>query len=152
MKTFPVSSKVRSLKLGYANLAVKPAIQEDELLAWLRLARSENIGPITFYQLLDYFGSAQKAVNNVQDLATRGGRTKPIKVASLEEAEKELALHQKIGAVLITSKDSLYPQTLRDLPDAPPVLSILGDLEFLNKRSLAIVGARNASLNGKKFA
>lgn len=136
-----------------ANLArIQPQIDEAERLAWLRLARSENVGPITFTQLLEHFGSAQRALENLQDLAAKGGRTRPILITSLEDAEKEYRAHQKAKVHLLLAKDPFYPAALATLADAPPVLSVLGDCDLLTKHSLAIVGARNASLNGKRFA
>jgi len=125
---------------------------DADRLDWLRLARSENVGPITFYQLLNHFGSVKNALENLADMATKGGKANPIHVISLAEAEKEYAAHMKAGAHLLTALDSNYPRLLASLPDAPPVLSVFGDPNILGKRSLAVVGSRNASLNGKRFA
>ena len=49
-------------------------LSDQQLLAWLRLIRSENIGPVTFHELLNHFGSAAAAIEGVGELATRGGR------------------------------------------------------------------------------
>lgn len=125
---------------------------DQERLDWLRLARSENIGPITFYQLLNRFGTATNALENIDELAAKGGKHKPINIISPAEAEAEYRAHQKAGGHLITALDAAYPKMLAGLNDAPPVLSVLGNLDLLSKRSLAVVGSRNASLNGKRFA
>jgi DNA processing protein len=127
-------------------------VDESERLDWLRLARSENVGPVTFYQLLNHFGSVKVALENLPELASRGGKANPIKVISQAEAEQEYVSHTKAGAHLLTSLDHNYPRSLASLPDAPPILSVLGDPDLLSKRSLAVVGSRNASLNGKRFA
>lgn len=127
-------------------------ISEKDKLNWLRLARSENIGPITFYQLLDYFGSVEAALENIPDMASRGGRKRPIQILSLSDAEKEYEAHNKAGAYLLTSLDPAYPTAFTTLMDAPPVLSVFGDIHLLNRRQIGIVGARNASMNGKRFA
>lgn len=125
---------------------------DNERLDWLRLARSENIGPITFYQLLNRFGSVTEAIEHLPELASKGGKGKPITVVKREDAEQEFAAHSKAGGHLITVLDLSYPKMLASLNDAPPVLSILGDPSLLSKRSMAVVGSRNASLNGKRFA
>jgi len=125
---------------------------DAERLDWLRLARSENVGPVTFYQLLNRYGSVKNALENLQDLAARGGKTKPIQILNQADAESEYRAHEKAGAHLLMSLDPQYPRSLASLCDAPPVLSIFGDVDLLSKRSLAVVGSRNASLNGKRFA
>ncbi len=134
------------------SLAIDPPITEIQRLQWLRLARSENIGPITFYQLIHHFGSVADALENIPEMAQKGGRKKSIEILSAHEAEKEYFAHQRAGAHLLTSLDPDYPSALRSLPDAPPILSVLGRKELLARRSIAIVGSRNASLNGKRFA
>lgn len=127
-------------------------ISDTERINWLRLARSENVGPITFYQLINHFGSVDNALENLAELANRGGRKNPIKVLNSQEAEREILAHKKAGAHLVTSLDPEYPKSLMSLPDAPPVLSVFGIKSLLSNRSLAVVGSRNASLNGKRFA
>lgn len=127
-------------------------INEAERLAWLRLSRTENVGPITFYQLISRFGSAQKALEALPELAKRGGRKKPLIAASKSETEREYNALYKLGGQIITPLDDTYPLALSATDDAPPVLSVLGNPELLNKPCVAMVGARNASLNGKKFA
>ncbi len=131
-----------------------PSLQlaEAERLAWLRLARTENVGPITFYQLIDRFGSASQALNALPELAKNGGRKKPLIACSATEAQREYDSLKKRGGELLTVLDTDYPLALSATDDAPPILSILGNPKLLNKSCIAIVGARNASLNGRKFA
>ena len=131
-----------------------PSLQlaEAERLAWLRLARTENVGPITFYQLIDRFGSASQALNALPELAKNGGRKKPLIACSATEAQREYDSLKKRGGELLTVLDTDYPLALSATDDAPPILSILGNPKLLNKSCIGIVGARNASLNGRKFA
>ena len=125
---------------------------EQEKLDWLRLARTDNVGPITFYKLLDAFGSAGDALEALPQLAQRGGRKKPLRAPSPSHIEREYAALKKLGGDLITAQDPLYPVSLSALDDAPPVLSILGRPELLEGSHIAMVGARSASINGRKFA
>ncbi|MDV7341669.1 DNA-processing protein DprA [Terasakiella sp. A23] len=124
----------------------------DERLAWLRLIRSENVGPITFYRLLEQYGSAQAALKALPDLAKKGGRKRAIKICSKSDAQKELTEVKELGAELIMRDEAAYPPLLAQVEDAPPVLSVRGHAHLLRKRSIAIVGARNASINGCNFA
>lgn len=127
-------------------------LDETERLAWLRLIRTDNIGPMTFYQLVERFGSATAALEALPELSKRGGRKKPLTPPSESAVEREFRALQKLGGQIITVRDAAYPLALTATDDAPPVLSVLGNAELLNKSCVAIVGARNASLNGKKFA
>ncbi|MGD9649940.1 MAG: DNA-processing protein DprA [Dongiaceae bacterium] len=127
-------------------------LSAKERMEWLRLSRSENIGPITFFQLLSRFGTAAKALEAVPELAKRGGKIRPLKLASAADAEAEIAAHEKIGARLIAKVEADYPPYLAPLDDAPPLISVLGHPQLMQKPCVAMVGARNASANAKKFA
>ena len=127
-------------------------LSETERLAWLRLFRTDNIGPITFYQLVERFGSATEALRALPDLSKRGGRAKPLQAPPEKQIYKEYSALQKLGGQIVTVQDSAYPLALAATDDAPPILSVIGDTSLLNKSCVAIVGARNASINGKKFA
>lgn len=119
----------------------------------LRLIRSENVGPRTFLALIKFFGNPRKALENIEEFSTRGGKSKPIKIFSQSEIEKELELLTKNGAKLISYQCPHYSKLLLQIPDLPPILSYKGDIELLNyPQSIAIVGARNASINGCTFA
>lgn len=131
---------------------IKP-LSDTERFDWLRLIRSENIGPITFYKLMERFGSAESAIRNAPDLAKRAGGKKPLVIAPRESAEKEIAALTKIGGFMLAACEPDYPCYLRAVEDAPPIISILGQRSALNgKRMIAMVGSRNASLNGRQFA
>lgn len=125
---------------------------DPEKIDWLRLTRTENVGPVTFYQLIARYGSAAKAIEALPELSRRGGRAKPLTPPSRSEAEREYKALLKIGGRIVTAACAAYPLALATLDDAPPVLSVLGRPELLNRPCVGIVGARNASLNGRKFA
>lgn len=127
-------------------------LSDAEKLAWLRLSRTENVGPITFYRLLQRYGTAINALDALPDLARRGGRTKPLVAYDKSRAEDEMARLDKIGAKLIVQGESDYPHLLKQVEDAPPVITVLGNPDILSQNALAVVGARNASLTGRKMA
>ena len=114
-------------------------ITPAERRARLRLARSARVGPITFHEALAHFGSARVACAT---LAT-------VSDTAIEREERALA---SLGGRFLVMGDADYPAALAALPDAPPVLSMLGDPGLLGRPTLAIVGAREASLAGRHFA
>jgi DNA processing protein len=123
-----------------------------ERLDWLRLIRAENIGPITFYQLLARYGSAAAALEALPELARRGGRTRPLRVPTRADALHEMASLDRAGAKFIAWGEPDYPPALAAIEDAPPLMAARGRLELARRRAVAIVGARNASANGRRFA
>lgn len=122
-----------------------------ERVARIRLIRTENVGPITFRDLVGRYGSAQAAIDALPDLAKRGGRRRALKVPSIGEAEGEITRNANQGARLLVIGEPDYPPQLAAIEDAPPVLSVLGDVQMLSRRGFAIVGARNASMNGRRL-
>ncbi|HYD66532.1 DNA-processing protein DprA [Azospirillum sp.] len=127
-------------------------LSDAERLDWLRLIRTENVGPVTFHRLIEQYGTARKAIEVLPDLARRGGRVKPLRVPPKAEAERELEANARLGASLLCWCEPDYPEPLAAVDDAPPVISILGHAHLLRRRTIGMVGARNASLNGRKFA
>ena len=121
----------------------------SEKLSWLRLIRSQNVGPISFFQLLDRFGSAEAALEALPILAKPG--KKPQKIATLSQAEDEIAATERLGARLLAWGEPEYPKALSHIPDPPPLISVLGDFALLNLPTFGIVGARNASANGRSL-
>ena len=126
---------------------------DNELLAAVRLIRTEGIGPVTFHRLVQRAnGSACEALKILPELAARGGRKKPYIIYDAAKAESEIEEARSKGAHLIPIWDDHYPNQLREIDDAPPLLYVKGDLTILNKSpSVALVGARNASAHAKKF-
>lgn len=131
----------------------KSIAYSNETIDILRLIRSENVGPKTFFSLMKIFGSASEALGNVQEFSVRGGKAKPIKLYSKEAAFKELDALEKNESYLITYKDSNYSELLSQIHDFPPVISYKGNITLLNHdKIIAMVGARNCSINGQNFA
>lgn len=128
------------------------ALTDAERLDWLRLIRSENVGPITFFQLLDRFGGADSALEALPELARRGGRGGRLRIADESAAEREVEGLAAIGARLIACGEDEYPQALAAIADPPPLVAVRGQAHLLKRPTVAVVGARNASANGRRFA
>ena len=114
-------------------------LDPGERRARLRLARSARIGPVTFHEALAHFGSAHAACERL-DTTTD---------AVIAREEEALA---KAGGRFLVSGDPAYPAALAALPDAPAVLSAVGDLSLLDRPTLAVVGAREASMAACRLA
>jgi DNA processing protein len=125
---------------------------DDERLDWLRLSRSENVGPATFFALLDHFGSIADAIARAPELSLRGGRSRAIRIAARADAASEADALAKAGGRLIAWGEDAYPEPLAAIHDPPPVVSVLGHPHLLKARCIAVVGARNASAAGRRFA
>ena len=115
-------------------------------------AKCAHMGPATFRSLINHFGSAQAAIEALPDLSRRGGANRSIAVASIAEAERELAAAARIGASFVCLGEPLYPPWLRHADAPPPVLALRGEPKHLTSPCIAIVGARNASVAGRKMA
>jgi DNA processing protein len=129
-----------------------PHLTDSERIDRLRLIRSDNIGPRTFASLLRHFGDARSALKQLPDLARRGGASRPSRICSEDDAQAELAAARKIGVSLLAPHEAGYPPRLATLDDAPPLLGVRGAPETLMRPMIAIVGSRNASGAGLKFA
>lgn len=128
------------------------ALTDRQKLAWLRLIRSDNVGPATFRDLVNHFGSAEAALDALPELSRRGGATRSVRIASRVEAEQELEAAKRHGAVFIGVGEPDYPPALRQIDGAPPLIAAKGNLSAATKPSVGIVGSRNASISGAKFA
>ena len=117
----------------------------------VRLARAEGVGPVTYRRLLARFGDAGAALASLPAIARRGGGAPP-RVPSESAIDREAGELARLGGRFLLLDEPDYPAALAALDDAPPVLSVLGRIETLRARSVAIVGARNASANGRRFA
>ncbi|OHC83837.1 MAG: DNA protecting protein DprA [Rhodospirillales bacterium RIFCSPLOWO2_12_FULL_67_15] len=118
---------------------------------WLRLIRSERVGPVTFYRLIERFGSAAEALLRLPELASRGGGPAPA-VCSKPEAEAEMEKLAGLGGSFVAFGEPAYPPLLAHIEDAPPLLALLGHASLLARKTVAVVGARNATLGGRRFA
>ncbi len=119
---------------------------------WLRLWRSDNVGPVTFRQLINHFGSAEAAIEGLPEMAKRGGAARTPKVPAVGLIEDELAAVDKIGARIVGIGEPDFPKYLRLTPDCPPLICYKGNPAVFQMPGLSVVGARNASLAGIKFA
>lgn len=128
------------------------AFSDAEALARLRLARSENVGPATFRRLVGAYGSAEAALTALPDLARRGGLGRAPRIASIDRIEAEIEAGQALGARLLHLGEAAYPPPLAEIDSAPPTLWVRGDAARLSAKSVAIVGTRNASALGLRFA
>ena len=108
-------------------------------------------GPRTFRTLVNHYGGARAALAALPDLARRGGAS-GARVCSRSDAERELAAAKAAGVHLIALGEPDYPLRLTMIDDAPPLLGVRGKLSALAHSLVAIVGARNASAAGVKFA
>src|SRR5579872_4209579 len=127
-------------------------LTDAQRIDWLRLIRSDNVGPRTFRSLLNHFGSARAALERLPDLARRGGASRPGRICSEADARAELAASERLGVSLIATSEAGYPPRLATLDDAPPLLGLRGMPEVMMRPMIAIVGSRNASGAGLKFA
>jgi len=125
-------------------------LNDAQRLAWLRLIRSENIGPATFRVLVNQFGGAIAAIEAVPHLSRRGGRP-TIRLCTEAEAEAELAEARKAGMHLVALGEHGYPPALAQIDAPPPLIYVKGRLELARLPIIAIVGARNGSAVGQKF-
>lgn len=132
--------------------ASPPPLSAEERLARLRLARCENVGPVTFRQLLGRYGSAAEALAALPTLARRGGLTRPIRLCGLPAARAELERLEALGAELLVFGEAAYPRALAAIDDAPPTLALHGHRHLLERPAVALVGARNASSGGRTLA
>jgi DNA processing protein len=130
-----------------------PSLAGDTLFDVLRLTRTLNVGPVTFFQLIARFGSAAAALEALPELSIRGGRRNPLTASPKEMAHKELEEVEKFGARMIVYGAPDYPLLLQAITDPPPVITVSGHAHLWQQRDVvAMVGARNASASGCQFA
>jgi DNA processing protein len=127
-------------------------LSEEQRLDWLRLIRSDNVGPRTFRDLVNNYGGARAALGALPGLARRGGAAGPARICSREDAEIELKAARARGVEFIGLGEPDYPPRLQMIDDPPPLLAARGKLAILARPLVAIVGSRNASAAGIKFA
>jgi DNA processing protein len=131
---------------------VTPRLSDAERRDWLRLARSESVGPVAFQHLIRRFGSAGAALAALPDLARRAGRASAPAMPTLAEIDAELAAGEALGATLLCACEPAFPDGLKAIDPPPPVIWVLGGARLLQRRAVAVVGARVASASGRRFA
>jgi DNA processing protein len=126
-------------------------LTDEQRIDWLRLIRSDHVGPRTFRELINHFGGARAALEALPQLARRGGAL-TTRICSQADAEKELNAARARGIALVALGEPDYPPRLQMIDDPPPLLAVQGEHAILARPLVAIVGSRNASAAGMKFA
>lgn len=126
-------------------------LSDAQRRAWLRLSRTQNVGPVTFAQLIARFGDAEAALEELPRLVKRGGGEK-IRIPSTSEIAREIDALAKLGGRMIASCEPEFPAGLAAADPPPPIIATLGHTTLLQRDTVAIVGARNASALGRKLA
>jgi DNA processing protein len=134
---------------GVAEAGVR--LTDEQRIDWLRLIRSQNVGPRTFRALINHFGGARAALEALPALARRGGSGGAPQIYSREEAEREIAAADRLGAQFVAVGEPGYPRRLQAIDDTPPLLAVRGARAALAMPAVAIVGSRNASAAGLKI-
>ncbi len=127
------------------------ALTEKQRIAWLRLIRSDNVGPSTFRDLINHYGSAEAALAMLPELSQRGGSTRSVRIADERDALRELEAAHRFGARFVGIGEPDYPPALREIDGAPPLLAVKGNMSVATKPAIGMVGSRNASVSGAKF-
>jgi DNA processing protein len=138
--------------LAGAVLGERVKLTEEQRLDWLRLIRTDNIGPRTFRDLVNHYGGARAALVALPGLARRGGASAPANICSREDAEAEIKAARGLGIEFLALGEPDFPPRLQMIDDCPPLLAVRGKLDILLRPLVAIVGSRNASAAGVKFA
>jgi DNA processing protein len=128
-------------------LELRP-LSHAERRDWLRLYRTRTIGPVAFWALLQRFGSTAAAIDGLPALIRRKGVTLP----DIDQVEAEIDASEAAGVRILCAVEPDYPDALRAVDPVPPLISVWGDTSLLNRPCVAIVGSRNASAIGQKFA
>ncbi|MEM7068982.1 MAG: DNA-processing protein DprA [Pseudomonadota bacterium] len=126
-------------------------LSDEQRINWLRLIRSQNVGPATFRDLISHYGTAELALEAIPELAKRGGAAAKIKIYSRGDAEREFQLAQRYNARFIGIGEPEYPSNLKNSDGCPPLICVRGDVSSLSDEALAVVGSRNASIAGMKI-
>ncbi len=132
--------------------ATQSDVSDEERLCRLQLAQSDNIGPATYHQLLEIYGSAAEAITALPDLASGATRGRRVRLYSRERAVQDTQRTQACGGRIITHGELRFPRLLAETINPPPVLFVAGNANLLRQPTCAIVGSRNSSANGKRFA
>jgi DNA processing protein len=126
-------------------------LSDEQRLDWLRLIRSQNVGPRTFRALINHYGGARSALAALPSLARRGGAEAVTKIYGQADAEREMEAANKLGAAFVALGEAAYPARLQMIDDAPPLIVVRGHAAVLTLPMVAVVGSRNASGAGLKF-
>ncbi len=118
----------------------------------LKLIRTKNIGVTRFFELIEQFKTPTKALQELPKLAEQKRLSFSFEIPSDTSIQAEIDRTTAFGAHFICYFDDHYPENLKHISDPPPVLITKGNLDLLTKPKIAIVGSRNASMNGQRFS
>jgi len=127
-------------------------LSDRERRDWIRLIRTENVGPRAFRRLISRYGTATAALDALPDLARRGGQLIVPRTPTAAEAEGEIEALARFGGQFLAMTEPAYPAMLGHIDDAPPVIAVRGRLDLLNQPTIGVVGSRNASGSGLTMA
>ncbi|RYD91133.1 MAG: DNA-processing protein DprA, partial [Sphingomonadales bacterium] len=119
---------------------------------WLRLSRTRGIGPITFFHLLERYGSAAAVLDDLPALAKKAGGKSEVRAPDLSDIQREIEATARLGAAHLAACEPDYSACLAAIDAPPPVIAIRGNRTLLNKPAIAMVGARDASAAGRRMA
>lgn len=122
-------------------------MRDDELISWVRLTRTEGIGPITFKKLIQKYKSASAALEELPHIAR-----KKFNLYSADKAQAEIEKTLTLKGQILTLLDPDYPILLKQIDDAPPIISVIGSVDVFKNPTIGIVGSRNSSLNARKLS
>lgn len=142
----------KKVRLGLKTGINKGILLTDrQRLNWLRLLRSENIGAVSFRNLIDHYKTAENALAALPELSRKGGLSTSIRITTIEDAEKEMREAERLGIRFVGIGEPDYPAFLKVTEASPPLIAIKGNILVFQKPSVGIVGSRNASAAGKKL-
>jgi DNA processing protein len=127
-------------------------LSDQERLSWLRLTRTDTIGPATFHKLIKRYKTATRALEELPKLTAKAGGARGLTLFPIEKAEREIAACHSFGARLVAFGEADYPLNLMHIDGAPPLLCMAGQIDLVHRESVGIVGARTASASGRKMA
>lgn len=117
----------------------------------LRLVRCPGVGPVTFRRLLREYDSATSAIRALPERLRQAG-LRQLSIPAFEPIRSEWEATEKFGARILFFDDDDYPRAMKNLPDAPSSLTVMGNVSLLSHRCVGVVGARNASAAGLRMA
>lgn len=128
-----------------------PSLTPRQRRDWLRLIRTDNVGPATFRDLINRYGSAEAALEALPELMRRGGATRPPRIATADAAERELEAIDAADAMLVALGEAAYPRLMAHMDNPPPLVTLRGEPAVFALPAIAIVGSRNASAAGTRI-
>lgn len=124
-------------------------LTDSQRLDWLRLTRSEGVGPRTFRALVNRYAGAASALEALPSLGARSGKT--IILCSIADAEREMAQAARMDVRFVALGEKDYPTALAQIADPPPLIAVRGASSILGRPAVSIVGSRNASAAGLRM-